>query len=88
MVPKRVDNNQAEIVRALRDVGASVTCTHEIGHGFPDLAVGFRGITLLLEVKSSKGKLTPDEQEWRDGWRGQCYTVRSVLDALECLKGL
>jgi hypothetical protein len=34
---KRTDRNQAEIVKALRQVGASVGHTHEVGKGFPDI---------------------------------------------------
>lgn len=88
--PKRVDANQPEIVARLREVGASVTPTHEIGRGFPDLAVGFRGITYLVEVKDgskppSKRRLTPDEQEWHETWRGQVAIIETVDDALRLI---
>lgn len=88
--PKRIDANQPEIVARLREVGASVTPTHEIGRGFPDLAVGFRGTTYLIEVKDgskppSKRRLTPDEQEWHETWRGQVAIIETVEDALRLL---
>lgn len=88
--PKRVDANQPEIVARLREVGASVTPTHEIGRGFPDLAVGFRGVTYLFEVKDgskppSKRRLTPDEQEWHSLWRGQVAIIETIDDALRLI---
>jgi hypothetical protein len=46
------DTNQAEIVSALRDIGAVVFL---IGRPF-DLLVGFRGELFLLEVKNPGGR--------------------------------
>lgn len=90
-MPKRVDQNQPEIVAALRAAGATVTPTHMIGHGFPDLAVGWydrgsgRYLTTLIEVKMPKGKLTPDELSWMRAWGGAVSVVHSVAEALEVI---
>jgi hypothetical protein len=46
-MPRKVDQNQASLVMVLRRAGATVTSTHEVGRGFPDLAVGCRGLTLV-----------------------------------------
>lgn len=86
-MPKRVDDNQPAIVSALRQVGATVHVTSMIGNGFPDICVGYRGITYLFELKdgnkvASKRKLTGDEQIWHDNWRGHVAIVESVEDAL------
>jgi hypothetical protein len=78
----RVDANQAEIVEALRQVGATVQHLHGVGAGCPDLAVGLRGVTYLLEIKMPAGKLTADEREWHNAWKGHAVIVRSVADAL------
>lgn len=83
----RVDANQAEIVAALRAVGASVHPTHALGAGFPDIVVGFRGANYLMEIKDgsktpSKRKLTKDEKEWHASWAGAVHIVESVDDAL------
>lgn len=83
----RVDRNQAEITKALRQAGCTVTPTHVIGDGFPDLVVGYRGINHLLEVKDgmkppSAQALTVDEKKWHIGWRGTVHVVKSVDDAL------
>lgn len=86
----KVDANQAEIVRALRAVGAVVTSTASAGSGFPDLAVGYRGKTFLLEVKDgsrppSERRLTPAQEEWHAAWRGQVAVVETVQQALEVI---
>ena len=57
----KVDANQADIVAALRRIGATVQCLHQVGHGCPDLLVGWHGENILLEVKMPGGDMTPDE---------------------------
>ena len=56
----RADSNQAEIVDALRKVGASVQPIHTVGGGVPDLLVGFRGQNYLFEVKD--GEKAPSDR--------------------------
>lgn len=84
---RKVDANQAEIVAALRQMGCSVTPTHIIGKGFPDIAVGYRGKNFLIEIKNgtapkSDRLMTEDEMEWHSGWRGQAAIVENVQDAI------
>jgi hypothetical protein len=86
--PRRTDGNHAEIVAALRAIGASVLDIHDLGHGAPDLLVGFRAMNLLVEVKDgrkplSHRKLTPDEKKFFDDWRGPIYIVYSAADAVD-----
>jgi hypothetical protein len=86
----RIDANQTEIVQALRGVGATVAITSMVGGGFVDIVVGFRGRNYLFEIKDgskppSKRKLTPDEQEFHDTWRGTVFIVNSVDEALQVL---
>ena len=45
-----IDDNQNDIVTALRKAGATVRIISQ-GEGIPDLLVGFRGETMLMEVK-------------------------------------
>lgn len=83
----KVDDNQAEIVAALRRAGCSVCILSGVGKGCPDLAVGRGGVTYMLEIKDgrktpSARKLTPDEQAWHDAWRGHAAVVNSVDEAL------
>ena len=84
---RAVDANQAEIVKALRDMGCTVQLLHAVGQGCPDLLVGFRGTNLLIEVKDgrkipSERKLRPAQVEWHAGWKGQVAVAESVDDAL------
>ena len=86
----KVDANQTEIVKALRQVGASVQSLAATGKGVPDLLVGFRGKNLLLEVKDgckvkSARKLTPDQVEWHQSWRGHVAVVESAEQAIKVL---
>lgn len=86
----KVDANQAQIVADLRKVGCTVIPLHAVGGGVPDLLVGFQGRNVLLEVKDgrkppSKRKLTEDQAEFHDGWRGQVAVVDSVKAALEAV---
>jgi hypothetical protein len=75
-----VDANQPAIVRQLRDFGCTVQPLHTIGQGCPDLLCAYGGINFLVEVKDgdkppSKRKLTPDEKEFHDTWRGIIFIV-------------
>ena len=81
----KVDRNQAEIVSALRQVGASVLVLSRVGQGCADLAAGIRGETFFLEVKTDKGKLTPREKEFMEGWRGHNAIVRTPEEALRAI---
>jgi Holliday junction resolvase len=82
---KKTDTNQAEIIRALREVGASVEDTHEHGRGFPDIVVGFRGENYLMEIKSGKGKLNQREVEWHENWKGSVWVVHTPEQAIRIL---
>jgi hypothetical protein len=83
-----VDANQAAIVEALRKFGATVQSLAMVGQGTPDLLVGFRRQTYLMEVKDgsripSEQRLTAAEQRWHAVWfGGTLKTVRSVDEAL------
>lgn len=87
----RVDTNQADIVEALRKAGARVQDTSRLGGGYPDLTVGYRGQTLLMEVKRPGGsiekKLTEQQREWISRWcGGKVWLVSSVDEALSALE--
>ena len=89
----KADANQGEIVQALRQMGASVQHTHQLGQGAPDAICGYKGVNLLIEIKDggkppSKRKLTPDEQTWHAEWRGQVAIVESVEDAVRLLNSV
>ena len=87
----RIDANQEKIVAALRAMGATVRIVTQ-GNGLPDLLVGVRGVTILMEVKDgqkvpSARKLTPAEQKFFEEWRGGIVAiVNSVDEAIDLLK--
>jgi hypothetical protein len=92
-MPKRVDANQTKLVQLFRQVGLSVAITSGVGDGFPDSVIG--GLmpcacgsgrrvkqTKIVEIKTPKGILTSDQQEFHQIWRGQIDTIRSEEEAL------
>lgn len=88
---KRVDANQALIVRDLRKAGAMVQSLAEIGKGCPDLLVMYRGEAFVMEVKDgmqppSKQRLTPQEQLWHAQAMDAHYHVYIVKSSTEALR--
>lgn len=86
----KVDANQAEVVDALRRIGASVQTLHAVGMGCPDILVGFRSINLLMEIKdgdkpASATNLTSWQEDWHLKWEGQAAVVYSADEAIELL---
>lgn len=94
---KKVDKNQALIVRDLRKLGATVRSTADLGKGAPDIMVCWGrqpGRNYLFEIKDpmqppSKRKLTPAEVEWHKEWRaggGQVDVILTTEDALRVMR--
>lgn len=81
--PKRVDINQSEIVRELRDRGFSVLPIHEVGKGVPDLLVAKDRYTVLVEVKSAKGKVNPLQADFIDKWNGVVVVAKCCEDVVD-----
>ena len=82
----RTDANQTQVIIALRAAGATVQSLSAVGDGVPDLLVGFRGQTYLMEVKDgqkvpSKRLLTDDQINWHEQWRGGTLAVIEHPDA-------
>ena len=83
------DENEPEIVAALRKMGVSVQPLS--AKGVPDLLCGWRGATVLLEVKLPLGpkggekdrRLTKDQHDWWTAWNGRRpVVVRSINEAI------
>jgi Holliday junction resolvase len=82
----KVDANQRQIVSTFRQAGASVEILSGVGRGCPDLAVGYHGQDVFVEVKDKRGTLTPDQIVWHKAWRGRPVAiVRSSMDAVKLL---
>ena len=84
----KVDQNQREIIDALRQMGASVYPLHFAGKGWTDLLCGFRGHNYLIEIKTQKGKLSADQRTFHQSWRGQVAVVRTAREAVDAMRGL
>lgn len=81
----KVDGNHAQIVRSLRQAGASVQSMARLGQGAPDLLVGFQGQNWVMEVKAEKGLVRAFQAAWMSNWRGHVVVVRSVDEALAAI---
>ena len=80
-VASRRDDNESGIVKALEQVGASVYRVD--AKGIPDLLVGFRRRTFIIEVKGPSGKLTKAQRDFRKNWRGAPVIIaKTNLEAL------
>lgn len=83
----RKDVSQDAIVATLRSMGASVYVTSD--KGIPDLLCGYRGVTILAECKSKRGKLTPSQDEFISEWRGSpVYILHDADEATAMLNNL
>jgi len=87
MTYARIDTNHKEIVKALREAGASVVSLASMKHGCPYLLVGYAGETMLMEIKrDSKARFTPDQLDFLSKWKGNAVSrVDSVDAALRAL---
>jgi len=85
---KKVDKNQASVVKTLRDNGADVYLLHMVGKGIPDLLVAYKGHTILIEVKDGADKaFTPDQLKFIANWKGgDLFRINSEQEAAELLK--
>ena len=94
---KKVDANQAEIVKTFRALGARVAITSSAGDGMTDLIVQYsfplarlpRIETLLVEVKDGskppcERELTPKQEEFHAEF--VCHIVESVQDVYDLLE--
>ena len=82
----KIDANQEAVVTALRTAGATVQSLANVGKGVPDLLVGYKGQTLLMEVKDgfkapSARLLTEDQLRWHGSWKGGALAVVDSPDA-------
>ena len=87
----RVDANQKDIVKKLREIpGVSVAITSQLGNGFPDIVVGCRKRNYMIELKDgskppSQQKLTPDEIDFHTEWCGNIAVCRNLEEVLKTI---
>ena len=84
----KVDSNHARILRVFQQAGCEVLDLHTVGDGCPDVLIYKRGVPSpgravgfwLVEIKSARGKFTPQQQAFHRRWPVQ--VVRSEAEAL------
>lgn len=87
----RVDSNQSRVVKSLRGIpGVTVAITSDLGKGFPDFIVGYKGFNYMIELKDgsktpSKRKLTEDEVEFHNRWKGQISVCNSFDEVFKLI---
>ena len=86
----KIDDNQNEVVKALRKAGCNVLSLAATGNGCPDLLVqrgaGASANLYLIEVKDgakypSQRSLTPHQIRFHRDW--YVHTVKNIEEALE-----
>ena len=86
---KRVDENQKQLVHTFIALGASVLNLSRVGQGCPDLLIGYKGKSVLVEVKSAKGTFTEPQIKFMQNWRGGAVSrIDSVDAAIRLIKML
>lgn len=59
---------------------------HAVGGGCPDVLVGHRSASYLIEIKTEKGLVRESQETFAREWRGApVLIVRSVADALRVI---
>jgi hypothetical protein len=92
---KKTDRNQSDIIKALRQVGASVESLHRVGRGVPDLLVG-RVMpcpccgaqyprNMLIETKVENRTLNARQVAFHATWRGPICVVHTIEEAIKII---
>lgn len=87
----RVDDNQKEIVKQLRQIpNLSIAITSQLGKGFPDFIIGYKSLNYMIELKDgskveSKRKLTPDEVIFHESWKGQINVCNNIEEIFKLI---
>ncbi len=84
----RRDINEREIIKGLRDIGATVEqlAPRDKIARVPDLLVGWAGMNFLFEVKRPGQELREKQEKWHNAWKGQCDKISSLDEALEKMR--
>ena len=73
---------QASITDAAQRLGWLTYHTHDSrrsAHGFPDLVLVRGNTVLFLELKSGKGRVSPDQQTWQARLSQACQVGAAVV---------
>jgi hypothetical protein len=78
----KVDNTHKAVVEALRAYGWRVKDCSRVGGDFPDLVIAKAGRTILVEVKSGRGKLSDGQHQFLMDWPGETWVVWNLNDVV------
>ncbi|MCK4621300.1 MAG: hypothetical protein KAT62_03695 [Desulfuromonadales bacterium] len=83
----KIDANQPDLVKTMRDMGVSVEITSGVHDGFTDLVIGYGGVTVLVEVKDgsrvlSERKLTKDQTKFHGRFKGAITVIETFGQAV------
>jgi len=83
---RRIDTNHTQVVKKLRELGATVFDASRMGQGFPDLVIGINGKTVLVEIKSGEEKkFTEAQLKFMENWKGSTVVRINDLESAERL---
>lgn len=83
------DDNEEDIVSALRAVGCSVlVIDNERSGGVPDLLVACQGHMWLVEVKAPGKEMNGKQEDWAKEWRAPVHVVHDEVEALRLVERL
>ena len=87
---RKVDLNHTDVVKTLRSLGATVFDASKVGKGFPDLVVGYKNKTILVEIKSSENKkFTTAQLKFMSEWKGSSVVrINDIDGAIRLIKML
>jgi hypothetical protein len=82
-----VDQNQDQVVSALRAAGATVQSLARLGQGCPDILVSRSGdgMLFLMEIKRGKGKPNELQKKWHIAWNSDVHVVYGPEEALKVI---
>lgn len=81
-----MDLTHAEVINGLLQVGMTAKSIASVGGGVPDVIAGWRGVTVLLEVKSGNNKLNAQEEEFAAKWAGSYAVVYNAEEAIKAVE--
>ena len=83
------DENHGRIMARFAQFGPEPIDTTKVGGGFPDAVWPFQGLTVLIEVKTPEGTMTPAQARFSMEWRGgPVYVVTTEDDVPEVIADL
>lgn len=76
------DANHNAIAATFEALGCSVLDLSRVGRGCPDILVGFPHASILVEIKTTTGKLEDTQLRFIRDWVGPVEVCRSEQEAI------